>query len=354
MRPSIEIIWFDSMGAKSSSVLVHGPYGSLLIDAGVAIMHKGFPAPLAAKGRWLEEGRNALLSAAGRAEAITITHYHYDHFTDFDPRIYVNRTILAKSPNQYINDSQRRRAEKFYGHVREAFCRDCGLFGEPSGLGLDDYPDPVDSLEEAGRRVIESASRRLEMGRAWFRERARAWGRRPEMLELKSDRIRVEWADGREFDVGGMKVRFTQPLFHGEEYSRVGWVLMVIVECCGWKLLHSSDVDGPVIEDYAEMIAKERPNVLILDGPPTYMLGYRFGLDSLERAIAGAIRILEETRDSLELMIYDHHLPREPNYKKRTEHVWRLASKLGVRLSTAAEVLGQTPAVLRYPGRKLK
>ncbi len=354
MRPNIEIIWFDSMGAKSSSVLVHGPSGSLLIDAGVAIMHRGFPAPLAAKGRWLEEGRNALLDAAGRAEAVTITHYHYDHFTDFDPRVYADRTVLAKSPNRYINDSQRRRAEKFYGHLKEAFCSDCRLFGEPSGLGPDDYPDPVDNLGRIDRWVIGESARRLETGKAWFRERAKAWARRPEMFELKSDRVRVEWADGREFSVGGMRVRFTQPLFHGEEYSRVGWVLMVIVECCGWKLVHSSDVDGPVIEDYANVIAEEKPNVLILDGPPTYMLGYRFGLDSLERAIDSAVRILEETRDSLELMIYDHHLPREPNYRRRTERVWKLASKLGVRLSTAAEVLGQTPAVLRYPGRKLK
>ena len=32
------------------------------------------------------------------------------------------------------------------------------------------------------------------------------------------------------------------------------------------KLIHTSDLNGPVIEDYAEWIIKEDPNILILDG----------------------------------------------------------------------------------------
>ena len=350
MHPSVELVWFDSMGAKSSAVLVKCSKTNVLIDAGVAIMHRGFPAPVEAKRRWLAEGKETLLKASREAHVVTITHYHYDHFTDFDERIYRGKIVLAKSPNDYINDSQRSRAERFYKRMINSLGLKVEVVGEPSGLSPDDYNDPLDELKDS--RLLSTSSKdvkeRLEAGRKWFKERARRWSKLPRLNEIKASSVNVMWADGREFEFRGTKIKFSKPLFHGEEYSRVGWVLYVVVKESNWCLLHTSDLDGPVIEDYAYMIIKEKPNVLIVDGPPTYLLGYRLSYESLDRAINNMESILTEAQNRLELVIYDHHLTREPEFRKRTARVWDIAKKLGVRISTAAELLGLPPAVIRY------
>ena len=103
----VKPIWADSLGAKSFCTLVETPDVKVIIDPGVAIMHATFPAPWELKVRWVEEGYAALLEASSEPDVVIITHYHYDHFTDFDSRLYQGKLIIAKSPNEYINDSQR-------------------------------------------------------------------------------------------------------------------------------------------------------------------------------------------------------------------------------------------------------
>ena len=151
----------------------------------------------------------------------------------------------------------------------------------------------------------------------------------------------MRFPEGKTFTFGKTRLRFTKPLFHGIEFSRVGWVFSTVIEHGGQKLIHSSDLNGPVIEDYAEWIIQENPDILILDGPMTYMRGYLLTETTPRRAIENAVRILEE-RD-LRLMIYDHHLPREPKFKEVTRRVWEAGGK---KITTAAEFLGKKPAVL--------
>ncbi len=117
------------------------------------------------------------------------------------------------------------------------------------------------------------------------------------------------------------------------------------IEFEGKKFLYSSDVGGPIIEDYAEWIIDEQPDLIVLDGPATYMLGYAINRINLRRAVENAVRIVEEV--DFELMIYDHHLPREAKFKERTKEVWSLAEKLGKKVVTCAELLNLEPAVLR-------
>ena len=102
-----ELVWFDSLGAKSSCTLVKAGV-NILIDPGVAIMHPGFPASKTKKILWYKKAKRKIKHAAKNANIVIISHYHYDHFTDFDKKIYENKIIFAKDPNKYINDSQRK------------------------------------------------------------------------------------------------------------------------------------------------------------------------------------------------------------------------------------------------------
>jgi hypothetical protein len=341
-------VWFDSLGAKSACTLVKTPDTSVLIDPGIAVMHPSFPASQGEKMAWFRKGREAIKKAAREAEVVVISHYHYDHFIDFDRELYRNKLLLAKNPNYFINDSQRKRAERFYDNL-------CRCFGE-TRLGSilceaekREYGDPMESLPLARSRDFKDYATRkrelLEKGGKWFRDRVEKWREYGVIPEVKFSEIEVKYPEGREFIFKNTRLRFTEAFFHGIEYSRVGWIFATVVEYGGEKLIHSSDMNGPIIEDYARWIIQEDPNVLILDGPMTYMLGYLLNRINLSRAVENACRIAQETRRT-ELIIYDHHLPREPGFRERTKDFWDLAKGEGKTALTAAEYLGKPPAVL--------
>lgn len=341
------LVWFDSLGAKSSCVMVEAGGMRVLIDPGIAIMHPSYPASEEAKTRWYEEGFDEILRALEEADVVVITHYHYDHYLESSPEEFLGKVLLVKNPNEYINDSQRSRALEFFrGLYRSIGLKLEEVLEEPVER---EYVDPFDKLTVAPRRSFGDYDERrrevLEAGKRWFKERARRWSKYRRVPEVDVERLKVYFADGGTFDFGGVRIKFTEPLFHGVEYSRTGWVIGLVVESGGRRLLYSSDVNGPIIEDYAEWIIEENPDVLILDGPMTYMLGYTLNLTNFRRCIANALAIVEGA--DFDLAIYDHHLPREARYRERTREVWERANKLGKRLTTAAEYLGMVPAVLR-------
>ena len=92
---------------------------------------------------------------------------------------------------------------------------------------------------------------------------------------------------------------------------------------------------------------KEDPDVLILDGPSTYLIPYMLNLINLKRTIKNAIKIIEET-EKLELIIYDHHLLREPKYRERVSQVYEKAEEKEKNILAAAEYLGKKPVVLQH------
>lgn len=341
-------VWFDSLGAKSSCILVLTPDARILIDPGVAVMHPSFPASSADKWRWCEQAERAIRAASRKADIIVISHYHYDHFTDFEAELYRRKLILAKNPNQYINDSQRGRAESFFNSLYQTFGKLSleEVLEEPKPQ---ECPDPAKNLQIALNKDFGDYGERrreiLRLGEKWFKGRAARWRKAKRIPALKLGEVDVEFAEGNEIKFDGVRLRFKGPLFHGIEYSRVGWVFSTIVEYGGEKLVHSSDLNGPVIEDYARWIIEEKPDILILDGPMTYMLGYTLNLINFNRTLENALNIVENAE--CKLVIYDHHLPREPKFRERTKTVWEKARKLGVKMVTAAELLRKTPAVLR-------
>ncbi len=345
---SFEPIWADSLGAKTSCTLVETPDVKILIDPGAAVMQPSFPASWAKKLYWEAQAMRKIKRASRRADVVVISHYHYDHFTDFDRDLYKDKLLLVKNPNEYINDSQRKRAEHFFGNI-------CKHFGDTKLEGLlrkrehKKYGDPLEQIPRAREKDFgDYNSRRRELfrkGQKWFRNRVKNWNSKKVIPELKLGDLEVKFAEDRELKLGRTKLRFTRPLFHGIEFSRVGWVFATIIEYGKEKLIHSSDLDGPIIEDYADWIIQEKPNVLFLDGPLTYMLGYLTSKITLNRTIENATRIVEKARTRL--MFYDHHLPREPRFRERTAKVWETAKERRKKLLTVAEFLGKKPVVLK-------
>jgi len=340
-------VWFDSLGAKSSCVLVKTPDISVLIDPGIAAMQKSFPLSAVKKKMLKDKGRKEIKKAAKEADIIVISHYHHDHYFPDDLSIYKNKKIFAKNPNEYINESQRKRAERFYSK----------LFSRFGSVKLEEiwrvnkikkYLNPLKELPVAVDKDFGDYNRRkkelFKKGMEWFDGMVEKWKRLPWIPEMKLKEVEIIYPEGKEFGFGKTVLRFTSPLFHGIEFSKLGWIFATVIEYQGKKLIHSSDMNGPVIEDYAEWIIKENPDILILDGPMTYMFGYLLTRINLKRTIENVIKILKNTET--ELIIYDHHLLREARFREHTQEVWEVARKLNKKIITAAEFLGKTPKVL--------
>lgn len=165
----------------------------------------------------------------------------------------------------------------------------------------------------------ERRSSILKNGRQRFEKLGKYWGKLSVLHEFKIPELQVNFADVKAFKFGNTIVKFPEPLFHRVEYSTLGWVISVVVEWQGKKLIHTIDLSGPVIEDYAVWIISENPDVLIVDGPMTYMLEYIMSSTTLRRAVKNMVRIFRSTNP--EVIIYNHHLLRDPLFRERTSEV---------------------------------
>jgi predicted metallo-beta-lactamase superfamily hydrolase len=161
---------------------------------------------------------------------------------------------------------------------------------------------------------------------------------------------KIEYSDGGEFSFGNTKIKFSNPVFHGTN-SRLGYVTEVSIKEGDFCLVFTSDVEGPSIDDQAKFILDENPDLLYLDGPMTYMLGYRYSKASLEHSIRNILDLFEKTK--IEKLIVDHHFLRDINWKSRIDDVFRSAEKQNVEVMTAAEYLGLENEMLEARRREL-
>ncbi len=346
-------IWFDSMGAKSTCTKVKTEDTSIIIDPGSAAMQPSYPMTDEEKHNLRQEARELIQRAGEDADHIVISHYHYDHhflpdFQGFNARkLLDNSSLWVKDPNRWINNSQWERSREFLRSICDIFEGDQfeEIEMEPKKR---DFDDPLPELshalnkdfgdyQERREELLDKWSKRFEN---WSENWAnKTWVREPELS------IPVHFTDGERFEEGDTRVNFSPPLFHGIEYSQTGWVIFTRVEDgSGYTFLHTSDLQGPTIEDYADRIIEINPDFLFLDGPATYLYGYLLNKTNLNRSVNNAVRILREA--DIETFIYDHHLLREKRFRERTEKFWNAAEEEETEVVTAAELRGMSPKIL--------
>ncbi len=326
-------IWADSLGAKSFCTLVETPDLALLIDPGASILQKGFPAPDAVKEERLSDARKAITAAAGRATHVAVTHYHHDHYR-CEADLYAGKTLFIKSPNAYVNRSQWHRSRKFLQWYAASIG---GIFGEESPPEQV-FPDPPNGLPLAG--AAHTGGREAQR-RKVYRQHARRWATQPWILPPDK---RVVFCDGRTYNIGDTVLRFSAPLFHGIEYASTGFVVALVVEHAAQKVLYTSDLMGPIIEDYAAWIIAEAPDCILIDGPPTYLLGHLLGQRDFDRCTGNLRRILRECPEATILL--DHHVTRDARFRERMGGIYDHPE-----ITTVAESLGEAVFADRFSHR---
>jgi len=233
----------------------------------------------------LDESKKKIREIAEKCDVLTISHYHYDHY-DPDEDFYEGKVVFAKSIEKNINKSQKQRGREF----KKRFNDRCDLI----------YCD--------GK-------------------------------EFDS-----EFFNSRGFDEN-LKIKFSQPVPHGPEGVRLGFVLMCVIETGNFKLLHASDVQGPVVENARDHIIRENPDLLLVDGPPSYFLGWKFSYANLDAAKSNLLEIIKETNCEV---ILDHHLLRDLKYRGRFREVYETK-----KVKSFAEYLGGEDNLLEANRKRL-
>ncbi|KSW12741.1 hypothetical protein CF15_05625 [Pyrodictium occultum] len=244
----------------------------IFIDPGVSYAPRRYglpPHPL--EIRRLEEIKERIYKELEDTDIVVITHYHYDHYLyrGEEAELYRGKVLLVKHPTRSINVSQRIRAHRLL----------------------------------KGNRVAELAR---------------------QVIYLDGSTYRVDQ---------GLEIRGSPPVPHGPDGTKLGYVVMVLVECCGYRFVHGSDVQGPISARAMEILQRWSPELVFISGPPTYFEGYKVD----EESVAQGLRHLEElARAAREAVVADHHFARDLEYPSYLEDI----RSRGGRVLSAAEFMG--------------
>jgi len=258
----------ESLGVRSMCTYVETPDVKILLDAGASLgpSRFGFP-PHPREYEALAECRERILKAAEEVDVVTVSHYHFDHHSPS----YVD---------WFCNWSSAEMAGQIY----------------------------------AGKLVLAKDYRAIIN----FSQRRRGWmfkktgGKHAERLEV---------VDGRTFEFGETRVKFSEPVFHGAENTPLGWVLMITVQCGDERVLFAPDVQGPMYDPTLKLILGERPQLIIIGGPPLYLAGFRVSEDHIQRGMQN----LENIVKNVPLTIQEHHILRDKRWRELSQPIFDAA-----------------------------
>jgi len=271
----------ESFGVRSMCTFIETPNVRVLLDPGVSLGPNrfGFP-PHPREYEALAQSRKNIAEAAEEAEVVTISHYHFDHHT-------------PSYPDWCYNWSSQEIARQIYEgkHV----------------------------LAKNYREKVNFSQRR----RGWVF--SRTGGKHAKKLE---------YADGKTFEFGDTKLKFSEPVFHGPENSQLGWLLMCTIEHENERFLFASDVQGPMHTETVKLILASKLQLVMIGGPPLYLAGLVKQDD-----IHLGMRNLEKLVKRVPMVILEHHLLREEGWREQSKPIFDAASENRHLVVTAAEFM---------------
>ncbi len=286
----------ESLGTRSMCTFVKTKDVRIVLDAGVSLAPSRFGLPPHPNEYdAIIESRKAIEEKASVADVVTISHYHFDHHTPS----FIDWVCNWSSPAI---------AQKIY---------------EDKLVLLKNY------------KINTNFSQRQ---RGWAF--AKTGGKYAKKLEV---------ADSKVFKFGGTLLRFSEPVFHGSENSPLGWVLATTIECGDERVVFAPDVQGPMHDATLRIIVEEKPQLLIIGGPPLYLAGFRV----TEVQIQESLESLKQLVANVPVTILEHHLLRAENWRNQSITIFETARKTGHRVMSAAEFLGREDNLLEAKRKQL-
>lgn len=273
----------ESLGVRSMSIFVQTPDIRILIDPGCALgpyRYKLFPHPK--EYEKLIETTNKMINFSKKADYLVISHFHHDHFKPPIEDYFTLNSNLEIFNEIFTNKK---------------------ILIKNSELGCS-----KNSINRS--KFFISYTKNIS-----------------ESVQLADEKIFIE---------GETKICFSKPVFHGELNSKAGKVILTTIKYQNESILHSSDVQGPLLNETAKLIIKSNPNIAIIGGPPLYLDFFRNNLAYKVNAVKNMIKIQKK----IPKVIFDHHLLRMQDWK---DEIYNTVKNLGekyVQFFTFASYLG--------------
>ena len=204
-----------------------------------------------------------------------------------------------------------------------------------------DHIDPNEPEIYSGKTVLLKHPRRM-INRSQ-RERAAAF-----LASMRGMARKITYADGRSFKFEDTEIRFSKPVPHGATATR-GYVVEASIRA-DETFLFTSDVQGPLLSEQVEFILREKPDLVFVDGPTTYIDSPYMPLE-LRDANENLVKIVRDA--GITRLVVDHHLTRDLDYRERIKPVYEAGEDLGVTVECAAEFLSVEPNLLEARRREL-
>lgn len=286
----------ESLGVRSMCTYVETPDLRVLLDAGVSLCPYRFRLPPHPKEfEAIKEARQKITEFAAKADVITISHYHFDHHTPSFEDWLCNWTDAETAQQIYENKIV---------------------------------------LTKSYRADVNASQRR----RGWVFEKT--GGKHAKKLEF---------ADGKTYSFNDSRLKFSNPVFHGLPNTPLGWLLMTTIEHENEKVLFASDVQGPMDNTTLQTILAEKPQLLIIGGPPIYLADFKVD----EQQIQLGLRNLETLTKNIPTIVAEHHLLRDLKWRDSAEQIFKSAKEAGNKVVTAAEYLGKEDRLLEANRKQL-
>ncbi|ABP94759.1 putative hydrolase of the metallo-beta-lactamase superfamily [Metallosphaera sedula] len=159
----------------------------------------------------------------------------------------------------------------------------------------------------------------------------------------------ISYADGKEYRFGNTRILVSHPVPHGADV-RLGYVIQVFIKDGDSSVLFTSDVEGVPSEEHVKFTLDTKPNFLVIDGPLSYLVGRALTEDQLQVSVKNMERL---AKSGLETMVVDHHVLRDLKYREVLSGLYDVAKSSGVKVTTAAEILGRETLQLEAKRREL-
>lgn len=288
----------ESLGVRSMCTYVETSDVKILLDAGVSLCPNRFGLlPHPEEFRAIKVIRKKIAEVARKVKIVTISHYHFDHHTPSFEDWFCNWTAARETARQ--------------------------IYGGKKVL----VKNPKEKINYNQRR------------RGWFFQKT--GGKYAEKLVV---------ADGKTFIFGKDTIlRFSKPVFHGPENTTLGWVIMSMIEYQDEKFLFAPDVQGPMSINTFKIIKREKPQVLMIGGPPFYLSKFKVG----EQQLQAGLKHLEEIIETVPCIVLEHHILRDKDWRGKVKSVYNRALGTGHKILTAAEFLGKPNMFLEAERKKL-
>ena len=288
----------ESFGVRSMCTFVETPDIKVLLDAGASLAPYRFsllPHPI--EFQTIAKLRQRIAALAEKAEVVTISHYHFDHHTPSYEDWVVNWTQANETAQQIYE-----------------------------GKAV---------LAKNPRKNINSSQRQRA---SVFQKTGGKYAKT------------LESADGKSYIFGKETIlRFSEAVPHGTTDSALGWVIMVTVHYGDERFMFAPDVQGPISAYTANLIKTEKPDVLLIGGPPFYLEGYKITATCLQQGLEN----LKQLTEIIPVVIMEHHALRDAQWQKRVKAIYNAAKSKGHMLLTAADYAGAKNTFLESNRKQL-